>query len=122
MTGRARAAAGWVVGALLAGFVAGPWAALAAALTAIVVIAGWVRSRVLGWVAVGLVAAAPALWLLANWPRLGTVNPDLVTQAPWPSRFVAMGLVVATGALAARGSAGDHAGARPRGRDEVADD
>lgn len=116
MSGRARAAAGWVLGALLAGFVAGPWAALAAALTAVAVLAGWVGSRTLGWVAVGLVAAAPALWLLANWTRLGTVNPDLVTQAPWPSRFVAMGLVVATGALATRWRAA-HVVATPGGDD-----
>jgi hypothetical protein len=102
VTGRSRArhAAGWIAGVLLAGFLAGPWPALVAAVAAIGVLAGWLTSRVLGWTAVALVGSAPVLWWIANLELIGAVNPGLVTQAPWPSRLVAMGLVLATGALA----------------------
>ncbi len=99
---RARLVAGWILAALLVGFVAGPWPALAAALVAVAVLAGWAGSRHLGWVALGLATAAPLVWLVSNGSDLGRVNPDLVTQAPWPSHLMAMALVVGTAALATR--------------------
>ena len=96
------AVVGWVLAVLLVGFLTGPWPAAVAAVAAVASLAGWVGSRHFGWAATVLVAAAPVAWLVANWPRLGSISPDLVTQAPWPSRLVAMALVLGTAALATR--------------------
>jgi hypothetical protein len=97
---RSRQVAGWLIFVATAGFIAGRWAALAAALVALAWLIGWLGSIWLGRAAIALMATAPLAWLASNWTELGVVNPGLVTQSPWPSRLVAMSLVVASAALA----------------------
>lgn len=91
-----------VAGVVTAGFVAGRWPALAAALLAGAYLLGWAGSRLMTWLAVACMAAVPVAWVVGNWPRRHYISPDLVSHTPWPSRLAAIALVAGSLALACR--------------------
>ena len=73
--------------------VAGLWAAVPAAVVALLELSGrppaaqWYH-----WAGAAALAAAPVVYLAANVERLSTVSFDLVSQPLWPHRLAAAGL------------------------------